>query len=512
MIKFLILFLFIFNLNLAHSQNLSPAPDFAQTVFDDIFDAMGDGKVIKPKLLVSDQANEVATYSPGGAEPLIKLGLNFIELIRNFGQDSSNALAHVLGHELAHVVLRQNDLISKIGSGYASHEFNKKVKKLKKTLQDTLFERQADEFATLYAHIAGYKTTNIGESLLDSIYARFKLTDDMLSRYPTLDERKEIVRASQKKMETLKRFFDTAIICLITENHELSEALNRAIIREDFPSREIHNNLGISFLFQGLNKLDTIKYPYKFPLAIDLTTRLVSTNERSIGWDSRSLLEKADEHFSNATKISETYYIAWLNRAIVNFILGNEKQYEISLLNLSDCKEPEVLHKLEVLLAIKDNYYQETKSTIPYNVFCERGNKYACSQTNLVKTHGIMQEFPVALGFMKGFQNPKFDFNEEKAKIYSDSLMMYLSVTRNDFRCRQVTKNNIIGERWFHVKGNSKPLEIYKIKDADLTSEDLEFVKNNFQSVAYFCGNNYYRFENFLVIIKSNKATFLFIN
>jgi hypothetical protein len=115
-------------------QEYSTAPEFAQKVYDDIFNTINDGKVIKPKLVVSNKATEVATYDPTGSEPIIKLGVNFVQLIRNFGKDSSNALAHVLGHELAHVILRQNDLISKIGSGYASSEFNKEVKKYKKTL------------------------------------------------------------------------------------------------------------------------------------------------------------------------------------------------------------------------------------------------------------------------------------------------------------------------------------------------------------------------------------------
>ena len=262
-------------------QEYSAPPEFAQKVYDDIYNAMSDGKVDKPDLILSDKPTEVATYSVDGVERKIILGVNFIQLIRNFGKDSSNALAHVLGHELAHVILRQNDLMT-TGSGYASVEFNRNVKSIKKIFQDSLFERQADEFAALYAHIAGYRTTGLGTILLDSIYKRFNLTDTKLKRYPTLKERKEIVQFSERKMSTLRKFYDASILCAISENYEMSEALNKAVILENFPSREIHNNIGVTLLMKGISLLDTLEFPYHFPIALDLNTRLNTLQERAI--------------------------------------------------------------------------------------------------------------------------------------------------------------------------------------------------------------------------------------
>jgi hypothetical protein len=157
-----------------------------------MFATMDNGQTIKPKVFVTNDSSEVVSYYPKENEILI--GKKFIKLIRNFKNDSCNALAHVLGHELAHVLLQQNDFIKNVGSGYASKEFNSKLNKIQRTLKDSVFERQADEYSTLYAHIAGYKTSQLGEQLLDSIYINYNLKDSELFRYPSLVDRKKIVR------------------------------------------------------------------------------------------------------------------------------------------------------------------------------------------------------------------------------------------------------------------------------------------------------------------------------
>ena len=496
-------------------QEYSTPPEFAQKVYDDIYSTMSDGKTNKPRLFVSDEPSEVATFDPSGSEPIsggepiIKLGVNFIELVRNFGKDSSNALAHVLGHELAHVILRQNDMINIVGSGYASTEFNKEIKKYKNILRDSLFERQADEYAALYAHMSGYKTTGLGVVLLDSIYTRFKLTDPKLSRYPSLKERKEIVIFSEKKMSVLNKMFDASILCILSENYEMGDALNRAIKQENFSSREIHNNLGVSALVQGIHLLDTLEYPYDFPIALDISTRLNTTQERSIGADAKAMLEIAHEHLMNATEMSATYYSAWLNDAVVQFILGDEKLYNIAIINLSDCTDSEILNKLEVLKSIKENFNSRKRSETPYAALCKKGNEYACgkiSQEQKLKT-----TWPTNLSFIESFENPRFDFKSEESKK-ADTLRKTLSVTKNDFRYRRLIQNGIIGESWNYLKGTKKQVDIYTIKSQSVSESDLSVLENNCQFIGFFNKNAYFRYKEIYIVIKDEQATFYFIN
>jgi len=111
-------------------------PGFVKNVYEDIYSSMDNGDVIKPKLILSNDIQEVATYKPSSNELII--GSELVRIARNFGKDSSNAIAHVLGHELAHILLQQNDMIKKIGSGYASKEFNAHIKKINNTLKDSV--------------------------------------------------------------------------------------------------------------------------------------------------------------------------------------------------------------------------------------------------------------------------------------------------------------------------------------------------------------------------------------
>jgi tetratricopeptide (TPR) repeat protein len=497
------------------SQEYAKPPAFAQKVYDDIFNTMDNGKVNKPILVLSNSISEVATYDPTGKEPIIRIGVNFVELIRNFGKDSSNALAHVLGHELAHVILRQNDFISNIGSGYASAEFNKSVKQYKKTLQDSLFERQADEYAAFYAHISGYNTSGLGPVILDSIYNRFHLTDSKLSKYPTLLERKSIAEFTEKKMSGLKKLYDAANLFVLVGNFDLASSLYRTIISENFPSREIHNNIGVISLIQGIQLLDTIEYPYYFPVTLDFDTRLKSNSERAISQDAELFFKEAIRNFDNAINNSKDYYPAYLNRAIANFILNNQDAYAIDLIYLKKCVDPNLISKIEVLKLIDQLHKGQTSAKNDLQKMCSGGNNLACKniETNR-KTNNFKQEnWTTQLVFIDSIQNPHFDFMVPEARFAGDSLEKLLSVTKRDIQFRRVVKNNIVGERWSYLKANPRPMgQIYQLRSINVTQHDQFIIESKTNFLCDNKDNLYFSYGNVIISIKQNIATIYFIN
>jgi hypothetical protein len=312
-------------------------------------------------------------------------------------------------------------------------------------------------------------------------------------------------------MGVLKSFFDASVLCAISENYEMSEALNRAIIQEDFPSREIHNNLGALSLIQAIHLLDTLEFPYEFPVAIDLETRLNTSQERALGKDAFMYLNQAHSNLSNATRCSPTYYTAWLNEAIVQFILGDEKLYSIALINLSDCKDLELLNKLEVLKAIKEDYTSKKKSTTPYSELCKKGNTYACSKLEPKNEGDNVSEWPTSLSFIKDFQNPKFDFTSEEAKK-ADTLNKTLSVTKYDFRYRKLTNKGIKGERWYYLKGSVKPLDIYTLDSKTITETERSFLKDHCQLIGVFSKKTYLRWNHIFIVLNDYNAQFYYIN
>ncbi len=512
----LIFFLFFLTIScFSISQEYTKPPAFAQKVYDDIFNTMDNGKVNKPTLVMSNSPKEVATYDPTGKEPVIRIGVKFIELIRNFGIDSSNALAHVLGHELAHVILRQNDFIGNIGSGYASAEFNKTVKQYKKTLQDSLFERQADEYASFYAHISGYNTSGLGPVLLDSIYKRFQLTDAKLNRYPTLMERKSIAEFTEKKMSGLKKMYDVANLFVLAGNFDLAASMYRTIITENFPSREIHNNIGVINLIKGIQVIDTIKFPYFFPTSLDFDTRLKTSSERGTNEKYYPFLIEAIRNFDNAITNDKNYFPAYLNRATANLILNNLDEYTIDLINLKRCPDSVLISKTNVLKVIEQLLKGQKNAQIDLEQMCLKGNNLACQNINFSTiTKSIKKEpWTSKLAFMDSIQNPRFEFNIPEARTAGDSLEKLLTNTKRDIQLRKVIKNGIIGERWSYIKSNTWSMgTIYQIKSIELNQHDKIILENNAKYLTSFKENQYFSYGNLIVIVTQKNATFYYIN
>lgn len=305
-----------------NAQLYSKPPKFAVEVFNSIFNSMKDNRTEKPILKLSNDPKEIAARIPKdqSGESVVIIGQGLIDIARSFGPDSSNALAHVLAHELAHVFKHQNDL-KRVGSGYASDELKREIRELSDSISFNVFERQADEYAVFYCHISGYQTVHLGAALLDSIYQKFQLTDRKLKKYPSLVERKEIVRNSEMKMKALCMMYDDGILALANGNISCAKGLFREILESQFTSSEIYNNYGLCFLLDVIKDLDTLSYPYSFPVQFDFQTNLNMVVERGIDEDARDKLIKAVDNFSKANESSEDYYIGHLNKAIAYFLL-----------------------------------------------------------------------------------------------------------------------------------------------------------------------------------------------
>jgi hypothetical protein len=90
--------------------NQDGTPKFLQDVYDNIFYAANNTNIGKPELVYDKENNsQIVTYKSGfrkGNSGSLIVGYKFIDLMRSFGKDSCNALAFVLGHEMAHIVLK----------------------------------------------------------------------------------------------------------------------------------------------------------------------------------------------------------------------------------------------------------------------------------------------------------------------------------------------------------------------------------------------------------------------
>ena len=486
------------------SVNAQQVPKFVKTVYDVIYNTMDNGQVIKPTIILSEEPMEVATFYP--IENQIVIGVELIKIARNFGSDSNNVIAHVLGHELAHILLQQNDFVKKIGSGYASVSYNLQLKKLQQTLQDSVFERQADEYSALYTYMSGYKTLNVASKVLDSIYTHFHLKDKQLSKYPTLAERKLIIQNVRQRMKALTEVFDYGTLALIGGKYDLALAMFQTIVKEKFPSCEIYNNIGLIYLLKALNTIDKKEFPYVFPCEIDVTTRLKENSERSITDETEENLKEAIRNFELALK-NKTHNTAWLNKAIAEMLLNRTEDYAISLKMAERNANQSIMDKIAVLNAIilhkngnKDQAISTLKSFSPTNLFAEL-NFQCLTQANYWSIENkpnktYPSEILTILQF--GQKLPAVDFFSSQAKS-TDSLKYILKFERNLSKMK-VQTNQLNYTKWYYKSGETKPTMIIAqpIKVPDITL-DNELIRN---SDLYFESNTieFLKIEN--VILK----------
>jgi tetratricopeptide (TPR) repeat protein len=480
-----------------YGQEHDNVPSFVVEVYDDIFEAMSNGRMLKPKLVGTAKPVRVASYWPRfgtSKEKTFLIDDQFIEIARSFGKDSSNVIAHIMGHELAHLLLQQYEFLNDIGSAYASTDYSKSVKKnlskkLQSQLKDSIFERQADEHAVFYAHIAGYKTSHIGSAVLDSIYRIYGFCDRKLKSYPPLHKRKEIVDKSAQRMESLLVLYEFGIASLLSNEFDLAIQLFEIVLEEGFQSKEVFNNLGLSYFQKGLSLIHEDSLHYVYPFDIDFTSNL--EQERSFGSTNEEIEEyflKSGECFDNALSIDEEYIKALTNKAILQFHTGSRKLVI-------------TLAELDVLAAETDNYkilvsliqHQKGDSIAAIKDLEELAIHNICAKINLqkIKTNNdstliYASEVPSSL-VIKIYDHHFFGLDREDESL--KNMRDFKSCLRHSKKKISSSMRILEDESIYSMKWKSKG-SLYKmniILDRDLIRDiGADFNQLTSQKVGYF--------------------------
>ncbi len=395
---FLFLF-FLFSISNFFGQNQKP-PVFVTKVYEDLYRNLYiTKKVEKPELVyITDDNSKIIEYKPSqnGSKSKLIVGSEFVKVLRTFDADSMNALAFVMGHEMAHIFLEQSDNIERIGGGYADKTLKKELKQLKDSLYSNLFERQADEYAIFYSQLGGYKTTHIADKVLDKVYEYFKL-DHKLNGYPELKERKFIASSSALKMKLLLERFELANLCLMTKNYNVAVNMFEAILKEGFKSSEIYNNLGICLMLKVIQS-DTIYQNYEWPLFLDSKSKLSSNSQRDVfGIDVKETLNNAIGYLKLASDDKE-YKLANLNLSIAHLLMEISKE-DTEVDHISECnyflnKVSNKLSQANTLKGILAHYtgdFDQAKQILQND-----SEKNAISKRNYILLFGKKQNFSIS--------------------------------------------------------------------------------------------------------------------
>ncbi len=349
----LIQFLLIIAINFTFGQTQTKNNAVNQ-VFNDIVTAWGSN-LEEPDIEINEDADkqrQMGIYLPSSNKIIIDQ--KAIDICNSFGDDSLNNLAFILAHELTHRYKKHIWITNEDRNSFKSFSFMNNIKNFSQNQTRRLeIESEADLKGGFYAYIAGYDALNSAPLLLDSLYKKYNQKNENLI-YPSLEERKDMCKEQIKKLERLKVIFDASNYALVSGYYKGAQKGFSKILNEEFLSKEIWNNLGLSYILEAIEKMDDTTI-FAYPFELDSKSRLNNINPkfRAIGGINKSEIESL------------------INEAIKRFKKAN---YKISQLNISCCYS--LLTKL---------YNEDSKKRDEY--FYEAENAYNKYKTTLAKEY-----------------------------------------------------------------------------------------------------------------------------
>ena len=183
-------------------------------------------------------------------------------------------------------------------------------------------ESQADIYAGFYGKIAGYKTLEFAESTLNRVYESYKLPR-ILKKYPSYDERVKIINDKIDQAYKLTTVFEIANILINLEKYDLAIDAFLEILINKFNSREIYNNLGLSYLMYGISISEDQISSLLYPLHIDYQTRATVSKTRSNLTDSpERMILQSKKYFEKSIALDKDYLPAVQNLYVSNMLLA----------------------------------------------------------------------------------------------------------------------------------------------------------------------------------------------
>jgi tetratricopeptide (TPR) repeat protein len=315
--KYLFIILVLLS-SLGHSQKCE---DRVEEIFNDLVEGIGNNSIYPPSLEFSDDERAVATMG----DFTITVERKVINLF--CGQENfDDKMAYILGHEMAHHYL-SHSWMANTGLGYSdlgnyieenSPMYSKKQRKLS--------ESQADLYAGFYGMISGYNTLAHAKETLEAVYKAYGLPDE-ISGYPTFSERLEIINSKIDNASNLALLFELGNVLLLGKEYELAKYCYEFILKQ-FNSREIYNNLGLSYLLYGVSISEEPINKLVFPVSLDQKSRVEVKTTRSGNFtdNPKDMIEFALKQFKRAQSLDSKYQPAIQNQIVAEFLLLEDKK------------------------------------------------------------------------------------------------------------------------------------------------------------------------------------------
>lgn len=338
------------------SADIPPQFKSAYRVYLDLANAIGRQDVARPEFVPVTSTSDVARMYPNGK---LVVTTKFLEICRGLGRDSLDAMALVIGHELAHYYNRHLWALdfgsADFGSSTAKVDWGANLDPKWRRSIDSIWahrtdslaqadfvkkkselENEADEFGMFFGFVAGYRPFDAAERFFPALYKAMSWADS-LPGYKPKQERISIARKSAQRVEKLAEVFKTGNILMALAGPDKGSRkaylLNRAglcfqyIIQQGFASREIYNNAAACRMEEAmsyLKEMDMLRFSY--PTVADAESRLLTNKPRETVWVKgtteleeavKQLLDEAETSLNRAIQLDKEYVPAYINLATV---------------------------------------------------------------------------------------------------------------------------------------------------------------------------------------------------
>ena len=296
-----------------HLSAQSSCVEKTKEVYSNIIDAIGNKFPPPPTLNFSGSERSVAFLSGNNIVIENKIVEELCEQ-KNF----EDKISYIIAHELAHHYLSHN-WMSNTGLSYASSTGDFIDDQASTKEQRKLAEISADLYAGFFGQISGYNTLGYASETLNYVYESYNLKKS-IPGYPSFDERLEIIKSKTKEADVLSVLFEAGNVFLQLKEYLLAEKCYLDIIKNNFNSREINNNLGLTYLL-GAISLDDVFSKYNYPIHLDLETRAETNKTRSnLSVDFNTLIKQAERYFNIAIQLDPKYEKAKKNILVLEFV------------------------------------------------------------------------------------------------------------------------------------------------------------------------------------------------
>jgi len=257
-----------------------------------------------PTVQILEGKNVGAAYNPVTHQ--LTVDLEVYRICQSFGRQSADALAFIIGHELAHC--------------YMEHHFFSNFNHYHKCKgSEVSSEKGADIYGLFNAYLAGYNSFQIVPQVISAIYEIYEL-DDHLSGYPAKQERMAIAKEVQAQIEELVHIYETANYLSALGKYDLAAASYEYILKF-YQGREVYNNLGVAYALDALYFTDKDYDLYLFPLELDWETRIKKPKKDKSDAEltpdefayRMAQLQNAKRYLEQAGKLDQSYFTADIN-------------------------------------------------------------------------------------------------------------------------------------------------------------------------------------------------------